>query len=141
MSAWWLRPWKTCGQLRAANAEQSELIGMQCWTIGQYADEVRKLEDQVRRLLEPSVPEGLMDAPPEFVLVGIDRGGPGKRLMAARDLGPTSFGMTELDDPPPRWKLETVLPDVLIIDKPGYGEALHRVGEIWPGWFWPEGMQ
>jgi uncharacterized coiled-coil protein SlyX len=77
----------------------------------------------------------LSTAAPEFVLVGIPRGpGLGKRLMACRDPVVTAFAMTEMNDPPPRWKLGAILERLLVIDKPTYGEALNHMATIWGNW-------
>jgi hypothetical protein len=50
--------------------------------------------------------------------------------MASQDLGKTAFGMTEMNDPPPRWKISSVMANMLIIDKPDYPQALARLFEI-----------
>jgi hypothetical protein len=79
-------------------------------------------------------------AKPEFVIVGLDAG-PGmcdgvqvenrKRIMVSRELTGTTLGFTPLQDPPPRWKIDAVMAQMLTIDKPDYGQALDRMGEIW----------
>jgi hypothetical protein len=72
---------------------------------------------------------------PEFVLVGIDRGnGQGKRLIAARDLPGAALAMTDMDDPPPRWKVTATLARPLFIDRPSYAAALEHMRTIWANW-------
>jgi hypothetical protein len=96
------------------------------------------LEKQVGDLLGAGNPEGSFSradaAEPEFCLVGLDRKGAGKRLMASRNLAGTTMTMTDEKDPPPRWKLAAVMSNMLLIDKPTFGEALDHMGMIWRNW-------
>ena len=132
---WWIRPWHACKRCHRILAHQSETIRRQSNAAAAYRDEIRRLEQQLEATLSPSVPEGALTGKPEFVLTGQDRGnGMGKRLMASKDLGPTSMAMTDMDDPPPRWKLETVMGGMLIIDKPTYGAALEHMTMVWRNW-------
>ncbi len=132
---WWIRPWHACKRCHRILAHQSLTIRRQSEAAAAYRDEIRSLERQLEAMLSPSVPEGVLTGKPEFVLTGQDRGnGMGKRLMASKELGPTSMAMTDIGDPPPRWKLETVMGGMLIIDKPTYGEALEHMTVIWRNW-------
>ena|ERR1035441_3706395 len=129
---WWIRPWHACKRCHRILAHQSETIRRQSETATQHRARIKELHDQIYRLCQPSVPEGALTGKPEFVLTGQDRGnGMGKRLMASKELGQTSMAMTDISDPPPRWKLEAVISDMLIIDKPTYGEALEHMTMIW----------
>jgi hypothetical protein len=143
------RPWRTIraqrtrlAQLRACLAESREVNQALGRRITGLLDDTKAqkrmigdLKAVVRALQEPQEPAGVTSMGLDFVLTGFDRGGGlGKRLMASRHLAKTSFGMTEMDDPPPRWQIRSTMTNMLIIDKPTYGEALDRLAEIWRNW-------
>lgn len=146
---WWLNPWRERRRLLADLAHwRDEAMHMQqaanrhIATIDEQAGRLRELARQLRiAATQPGSGQALIGweqqggAKPEFVLAGVDRGrAGGKRLYASKDLGGTAFGMTEMSDPPPRWKLSTAMERMLTIDKPTYGEALAHLMRIWSNW-------
>jgi hypothetical protein len=136
---WDLHPWRTIRELRedaesmrAALVQLTEEAGRQHKANAKLKADNGALRDQVRRLLKPDVPEGVTDMGLDFVMVGFDRGpGLGKRLMASRDLGKTAFGMTEMDDPPPRWKIQSVMANMVVMDERNHPDAMARLFGIW----------
>lgn len=152
---WWLRPWSEVRGLRAYASRQRrdlqaridslhQTAGRDIKTIRDLRDELARADCEIGSLrgqLAASVTgartsgAALSTAAPEFVLVGIPRGaGLGKRLQASRDITVTAFAMTEIDDPPPRWKIGAIMERLLVIDKPTYGEALAHLATIWSNW-------
>lgn len=154
---WWLNPWGAVRGYRAANlrllgqlddwrkrsAENSRAAAHHEKTIRELTDELAKSNRHILRLrgqLSAAVTDSktsgssLTDVLPEFVLVGTPRANGGKRLMVSRDLNVTAFAMTEMDDPPPRWKLGVILEKMLMTDAPTYGEALAHIAKIWGNW-------
>lgn len=127
--------------LRRENAEQATRIERGMAENRRLAREI----NEARKLLygSPGSFQRFGAAKPEFVIVGLDAG-PGmcdgvavqarKRVMVSRDLSETILSMTAIDNPPPRWKMDAVMAKMLVIDKPTYGEALDRMGEIWRNW-------
>jgi hypothetical protein len=102
--------------------------------------EVRRLRSQLSTPLAVAVTDAqasgaaLSTAMPEFVLVGIPRPSmQGKRLYASRNIEVTAFAMTEIGTDP-HWKIGAVLRQLLVIDKPSYGQCLARMAEIWANW-------
>lgn len=137
---WWLSPWREV-RLRteamdSLSDQVARLTGIEAGLMTERARLSGQLEDAQRRLrqLHGGTPEGVMASPPEFVLVGIDRGAAGKRLIASRDLPGAAFGMTGMDDPPPRFQIRAVLARPLFIDSPDYATALDRMRAIWMNW-------
>jgi hypothetical protein len=146
---WWLNPWRKVRRIQdtaQAGWEHAHRLQNALTLADQHEaealDEVERLmADNARQQMRISE---LLAGPgatpvhgpggpaPEFVLVGIDRGGNlGKRVYASRDLSGTSFGMTEMHDPPPRWKVGAVMAQMLTVDGAGYAEALSKIGGIW----------
>lgn len=160
---WWSRPWHQCRLLRRDTERQGEALLAQNRRIIDLKRDVADLraanaqlfsdnqelaahnaELQRQLRITSAAPAGsgramvgweqAGGAKPEFVIVGIDRGAAGgKRIYASRDLGGPSFGI-EPQDGSPTWKLVTFMARMLTIDKPGYGEALERMAEIWGNW-------
>jgi hypothetical protein len=130
---WWLNPWRTAREY-ATSAHQLARMNV---ALGDGNDRLRRenasLADRMRRLSAPPLgePEGQMT--PEFVLVGVPRGRLGKRLMASKDLAGTALGMATVPEGV-RWKIGAVMGNMLVIDKPTYGEGLARLAEIWANW-------
>lgn len=116
------------GMIDRLTGREAELTG-ECAKLRAERDRLKSSLAQ----LWGTTPEGVMD-PPEFVLIGIDRKGAGKRLIASRDLPGAALGMTAMDDPPPRFQIRAVLARTLFIDKPTYSEAMARMAEIWRNW-------
>lgn len=142
---WWLRPYREVrdlrGSVRAAHTiidEQQGRIRLGTAENHRLAGVVTGLRRQLADLMGAGNPEGSFTrsgaSTPEFVLAGLDRNGNGKRLMASRHLTGTTMTMTDMADPPPRWKLAAALGQMLVIDKPSYAEALDRMAEIWRNW-------
>lgn len=154
---WWLNPWREVRRLNDAAvradyslARMSGRLDEMCETARQDIATIETLTGRNAELARqlavaadagPRSGKALVGweqqggARPEFVLAGVDRGrAGGKRLYASKDLGGTAFGMTEMDDPPPRWKLSTAMERMLTIDKPTYGEALAHLMRIWSNW-------
>jgi hypothetical protein len=134
-------PWSTIAHLKRANRTQADMIQRQALTASQLKDELRSTRahrDSLLRTLDARLRSSTGDqhgnAEPEFVIVGLDRPGQGKRIMASRHLTGTVLTMTDMSDPPPRWKVTAALGQMLIIDKPGYGDALLHMGTIWRNW-------
>lgn len=151
---WWTHPVRSFRAIRAANDSLREQLQrltaekitrefeMQDLVRAKAAalqDNMRLNRDliQLRGQMAAAVTDArvsgaaLSTAEPEFVLVGIPRPDGSKRLMASRELDVTAFAMTEPDKPPPRWKLGAILGQLLVIDKPGYSEALAHLMTIW----------
>lgn len=68
---------------------------------------------------------------PEFVMVGIARPDGTKRLIASRVPSVLSFGMTGMDDPPPRWKIHATMPNAAFIDRGDYAQATAQLWTMW----------
>lgn len=73
---------------------------------------------------------------PKFVMVGIDRPDGTVRLYASRDIPGAHWGMRdELTASggigEVAWHVDATMKNVLIIDKPTWGEAFARAFEIW----------
>jgi len=139
---WWLNPWREARRLRQS-AEGYELrIHDLCRGRDVDARKIAELEREIRSLrgkLAAAVTDArtsgaaLVIAGPEFVMVGTPRQG-GKRLHVSRDITVTAFAMTEIDDPPPRWKIGAIMEQLLVIDKPTYSECLAHLATIWANW-------
>lgn len=107
----------------------------------QLTGERAKVAELSRQLTNMAAPRGSGQAvvgwqapgtaKPEFVLAGVDRGN-GKRLYASKDLGGTSFGGAAGDfGTNVGYTLRAVLGNMLIIDKPSYGECLEFLFRRW----------
>jgi hypothetical protein len=135
---WWVHPWKTIRVLRRWNERQAGMIRDLGETVSQQRTEISGLKRRLSGLLAAGPVTVSAQVPStgnvEFVLVGIDRTGQGKRLIASRKLGQTVFAMTEPSDPPPRWKIGATMAEALFIDKPGYDAALEHMAVIWRNW-------
>jgi hypothetical protein len=147
---WWLSPWREVRRLRQlvfdANVSGMRLTNEKNALISEVTTLNERNYELARQLRIAAVPaagtgsalvgwEQQGGVKPEFCLVGVDRGAAGgKRLYASRDLGGTSFGMTAMDDPPPRWRLATAMERMLTIDKPAYGECLAHLMTVWANW-------
>lgn len=133
---WWLNPWRECARLGQRIGDLCETAEMDIATIRTLEDRLAEAERQLRNLQGAQTPEGALPAggQPDFVLVGIPRPGLGVRVLAARDMAGTRFGMTDAQDPPPRWKIMATLVQPLFVDDQDYGRALARVREIWANW-------
>jgi hypothetical protein len=71
----------------------------------------------------------------EFVIVGHDRLGQGKRIMASRDLTGTKLGIAGGEGGTnPKWQISAVMGGMLTTDAPTYEAALARVNQIWANW-------
>jgi hypothetical protein len=132
---WWLSPWR---EVRRIERERDVLVGQwndQRIRIQALTGQLAEAERQNRNLMGAQTPEGAIPSSeqPDFVLVGIPRG-QGKRLLAARNLAGAHFGMTDAQDPPPRWKIMATLVQPLFIDAAAYPEAMARLQEIWANW-------
>jgi hypothetical protein len=128
--------------LQAANANQAETIRRQAETGMASRAMIRSLQRDLdlatgRTPAGVMPPVGQLAQPPEFVLVGIDRDGQGKRVMASRELGKTSFGIEELNHAP-TWKFSGFMPNMLVTDGPTYSSALDKIMHIWANWLAPE---
>jgi hypothetical protein len=140
---WWANPWREVRILRGVCDDYRQLTSKMNDEIADVAADNRRLvrerseaERQLRNLMGAQTPEGALasSAQPDFVLVGIPRGQVGVRLLAARNLAGTRFGMTDAQDPPPRWKIMATLVEPLFIDGQAYPEAMARLQEIWANW-------
>lgn len=96
-------------------------------------DRVAYLEAELRRLAGPQG-AALSTQKPDWVLVGIPRPGVGVRVWASRELAGTSFDMTPMEQPPPRWVIRATMAQALTVDEPDYGAAMARVTQIWHNW-------
>lgn len=135
-----LHPWRTVRSLTRMNLHQAETIRSQSDTAGHLRAEIASLKRDLRIATgyTPGRPQmGDLDVPPEFVLVGIDRSSQGKRVMASRELGKTSFGIEELNHAP-TWKFSGFMPNMLVIDGADYSDALGKLMKIWANWLSPE---
>jgi hypothetical protein len=74
------------------------------------------------------------DYKPDWVMLGVPRApGMGVRLYACKELPSADFQITEAGFEA-AWALDVTMKNVLVIDKPTYGEAIARLFEIWqPG--------
>lgn len=143
-------PWCTIADLRRRNVNQRRSLEAYERRIEVYerlAADLRKQLAEGRAQPMSSNPVGSFArfdaAKPEFIITGLDAG-PGmcdgvrvesrKRIMASRHLTGTTMSMSDMSDPPPRWKIEAMMGQMLIIDKPAYADALDRMGEIWRNW-------
>jgi hypothetical protein len=139
---WWLNPWKAYRRLDQMARWQDERLKNQQENAQKLRSElirkqqvIQQLEANLRAALNQKTGGISMEQAPEFVMVGIERGnGSGKRIIASKELGSTSFGMTPIESPPPRWMIESVLSNALFVDAPTYGAALDRVAHIWANW-------
>lgn len=135
-----LHPWRTIRSLQAMNVNQAITIRQQAEIAGQLRDTVSSLKRDLRVATgyAPGRPQaGDLATPPEFVLVGIDRASQGKRVMASKELGRTSFGIEELNHAP-TWKFSGFMPNMLVIDGTSYQDALGKLMRIWANWLSPE---
>lgn len=128
---WWLNPWRAARrQARIADVLVQRSVGLE-----EHIDHLRAenagLTDGIRRLSVPALgePEGQMTL--EFVMVGIPRSDGSKRLMASKDLVGTALSLVGAD---PRWKIGAVMGNMIVIDKPSYGEGLEQLMRIWANW-------
>jgi hypothetical protein len=132
---WVLWPWGLVRRL------EDKLDGV-CGENARLADRVTFLREHEHELLEqirwlrdrPRPPRNALSGDhqlpePEWAVVGVSRPG-GKRLHASMKLDSAHFGMTDISDPPPRYAFDAVMDEMLIIDKPTYGEAMARLAEI-----------
>lgn len=138
---WWLRPWHTAKLRGESVRSQHTMIMNQANMISRVKADNRELRDRVRRLENPPLvePGSALDRPgsivPDFVLAGFRRGnGGGVRLTASRDLDGTDLSMTDISDPPTRWKLVAKLGHALFIDRADYGSAIEEMARIWRNW-------
>lgn len=130
---WWLNPWRAARrQARIADVLVQRSVGLE-EHIDQLTAQNRGLTAENRRLKAvPALgePEGQMT--PEFVMAGIARSDGSKRLMASKDLVGTALSLVGVDDP--RWKIGAVMGNMIVIDKPTYGEGLEQLMRIWANW-------
>jgi hypothetical protein len=150
MTWWWLNPWHEAAMLRKAAEGYEQRIDDLCGTARMDTAAIIELEHQLatasrtaaqlRSQLATAVTDSrtsgsaIATAMPEFVLVGIPRPSmQGKRLYASRNIEVTAFAMTEMGTDP-HWKIGAVLRQLLVIDKPSYGQCLARMAEIWANW-------
>jgi hypothetical protein len=129
----WL-PWKTRAQLRGVIRLMTIELEMRDQALAEALRRADDLASQVRRLQGGTGANAPSSQKPDFVLVGIPRPGAGVRLWASRELAGTSFDMTAMDDPPPRWMIRAVMAQALAIDKPTYPEAMAQMATIWRNW-------
>lgn len=132
-------PWGVNRKLRQAIASQSRMILNQSRVIGDVKAENRELKHKLSAYEGGTVAAGSALARhgsivPEFVLAGFRRPGQGVRLIASRNLDGTDLTMTDMADPPPRWKLIAKLAQALTIDRPDYGSAIEEMSRIWRNW-------
>jgi hypothetical protein len=129
------RPWREIRRLRDLSISQRHVADLQTALNKTLTSKIADLESQIRGMLRPAVPEGAVSTGmPEFVMVGVDRSGQGKRIIASKEPTVLAFGMTEMNDPPPRWKIESVMPNALFIDGTGYADAMAKLEVIWRSW-------
>jgi hypothetical protein len=134
-------PWRTRRQLadviRLMTAELTDRerrISELCTTAEQDTATIAFLEAELRRLAGTERGAMLSTQKPDWVLVGIPRPGVGVRVWASRELAGTSFDMTPMDQPPPRWKIAATMAQALTVDEPDYGAAMAKITEIWHNW-------
>ena len=139
---WWLNPWREARRLRQSAEGYEQRIDDLCHTTQMDIETIAELEREIRSLrgkLAAAVTDArtsgaaLVTGTPDFVMVGTPRQG-GKRLQVSRDITVTAFAMTEIDDPPPRWKIGAIMEQLLVIDKPTYSECLAHLATIWANW-------
>jgi hypothetical protein len=137
------RPWREIREL-------SQLLRQETEESGRLADRLQldeeKLSDaeqviqemnativRLRRQLAAGIPPmgAVSTGAPEFVMVGIARPDGTKRLIASRNPSVLAFGMTEWNDPPPRWKIHAAMPNAAFIDKPDYAQATAQLWTMW----------
>lgn len=135
-----LHPWRTVRSLTRMNLHQAETIRAQSETAGHLRAEIRSLQRDLRVATGYApggqLQAGDLDVPPEFVLVGRDRAGQGKRVMASKELGKTSFGIEDLNHAP-TWRFSGFMPNMLVIDGTDYQDALGKLMKIWANWLSP----
>ena len=73
---------------------------------------------------------------PKFVMVGIDRPDGSVRLFATRDVKDAAWGQRDnvsvgAYSSVTAWHIDADMVNVLVIDKPTWGEAFARAFEIW----------
>jgi hypothetical protein len=134
-------PWRTRRQLtdviKGLTAEltdrEREIGGLQL-NIDLNVRTIQALEAELRRLAGTERGAMLSTQKPDWILVGIPRPGVGVRVWASRELAGTSFDMTPMDQPPPRWLIKATMAQALTVDEPGYAEAMAKVSAIWANW-------
>jgi hypothetical protein len=130
---WWLNPWRETAQLR----QERDALTRQ---VDNLLDDVTYAQEQSARLLQlvdqlRADPGGTPSTGKvEFVLVGIDRMGAGKRLIASRELTGTRFDMTAIHEPPPRHVIKATMERALFIDGLAYSDAMDQLRTIWANW-------
>jgi hypothetical protein len=137
----WRWPWRTRQQLRKVISgltdeltDRERRITDLCETAAQDQTTIAFLEGELRRLSGTQHSAMLSTQRPDWVLVGIPRPGVGVRVWASRELAGTSFDMTPMDQPPPRWVIKATMAQALTVDEPDYGAAMAKITEIWRNW-------
>lgn len=139
--AWWLNPWREVSRLRKAvdyHAADAERLNEGNESLARKLQDseitVAYLEAELRRLAGTEGSAMLSTQKPDWVLVGIPHPGTGVRVWASRELAGTSFDMTPMEQPPPRWVIRATMAQALTVDEPGYGEAMAKITQIWHNW-------
>jgi hypothetical protein len=68
---------------------------------------------------------------PEFIMTGVTKPDGTKRLYASRNLDSPAWGQRETVEGTVRWHLRASLDQLLVIDRPTWGEAFTAAWTIW----------
>jgi len=132
--SWRLRPYANFHLLSRAASRISDDNERLMGKLEECARRERRLQAEVRALKAAPPSKAVSRTAlgrPEFVLIGTDRDGRGKRIYSSRDIGRAGFGMTEMTNPPPRYVIDAIMENMLVLDAPDYGQAMDKMSEIW----------
>jgi hypothetical protein len=118
-------------ELRTAATKLQDSLFDARSALASSADDNARLRHQLAGVTGMGAPSSQR---PDWVMVGIPRPGVGVRIIASRQLSGTSFDMTAMEDPPPRWVIRAIMEQALFVDKSTYQIAIMEIGQIWANW-------